>query len=117
ALDRDAVGLAERDMTGGVLVEERLVEQYAGLGDGAGGRHQRDLTEALGALVGGQYLVEGLLPLAGPSLDDRATLEAEFEVVDDGAVISQGFGGANHAVNPGSMRRREHLFGRHVGHE
>ena len=39
------IGLADRDVAGGVLVEQRVVEEHAALGDRRGVRHQRHLAE------------------------------------------------------------------------
>src|SRR5690606_36009027 len=70
ALEALGVALAERDVAGGVLVEEGVVEEEPALRDGRGMRHQRHLAEAPCALVGVEHLIEHLLAAARLRLDD-----------------------------------------------
>src|SRR4051812_42665293 len=58
-----AVGLAERDVARGVLVEERVEKQKPALRDRRRIWHQRHLAEAAGALVGLHDLAQDLLAL------------------------------------------------------
>ena len=62
------IALAERDVAGGVLVEQRVEEQEAALRDRRGMRHQRHLAEAARALVGVEHLVQHRPRRARPSL-------------------------------------------------
>ena len=55
------VGLAEGDVAGGVLVEEGVPEEDAGLGDGGVVGDESDFAEAGGAFVGGDELAQGVL--------------------------------------------------------
>src|SRR5580693_3185390 len=52
------IALAERDMAGGVLVEQGVEEQQPALRDRRGMRHQRYLAEAARALIGVEHLLE-----------------------------------------------------------
>ena len=47
----EAVGASDGDVAGGVLVEERVVEEVSALGDGRTGRDEGDLAEMLRAFV------------------------------------------------------------------
>ena len=60
------VALAERDVAGGVLVEQRVVEQDAALRDRRGMRHQRHLAEPARALVGVEHLLQHFLAARSP---------------------------------------------------
>ena len=70
------IALAERDVAGGVLVEQRVEEQQPALRDRRGMRHQRHFAEPARALVGIEHLVQHLLAARGLGLDDAAVLEA-----------------------------------------
>ena len=86
------VALAERDVAGGVLVEQRVEEQEPALRDRRGMRHQRDFAEAARALVGVEHLVQHFLAARGLRLDDAAVLEAHRDVVDQRALIGERLG-------------------------
>ena len=62
------IALAERDVAGGVLVEQSVEEQEPALRDGRGMRHQRDLAEAARALVGVEHFAQPHPRRAKPSL-------------------------------------------------
>ena len=78
---------AERQMAGGILIEERIVEEQAGLVDRRLLRHERALAEIVAALVHADDLLENILSLFG----------------------------LDRAVDALSERGSEDLLGRHVG--
>ena len=67
--------VAPGDVGRGVLVEERVVEDDAGLADARGGVDQRDLAEAARAVVDGELGAQGVLAAGGARLDDLAARE------------------------------------------
>ena len=109
------IRLAEGDVAGGVLVEQRVVEQDLLVGDGAVVGHQGHLAEVAGSLVHGDGGLEGLLPLLRVDLHDLPVLDHKVELVDDGAVVGQGQGGVHHAADAGLQGRGEHLLRGDVG--
>ncbi len=88
------VGLAERDVAGGVLVEERVPEEDAGLRDGRGCGDEGDFAEAARAIVGGDEAVEDVFAGGGGGLDDAAVFEAAADVFDQRALVGERLGGA-----------------------
>ena len=70
---------AERDVRGGVLVEERVVEDEAGLSDPRAAVDERDLAEPRGAVVARDVRADQVLALVGVDLDRAAVLEADPE--------------------------------------
>ena len=82
------IRLAEGDVAGGVLVEQRVLEQDLLVGDGAVVGHQGHLTEVAGPLVHGDGGLEGLLPLLRADLHDLPVLDHKVELVNDGAVVA-----------------------------
>ena len=85
------VALAERDMGGGVLIEQRVEEQQSTLGDRRGMRHQRHFAETGRTFVRIEYLLQHLLTARGFCLYDAAFLEPHSDVVDQRALIGQRF--------------------------
>ena len=114
-LDRPVEPLAERDVAGRVLVDQRVVEDGVERADAAAAVDQRQLAEAGGARVA---IDVGLQHLAVRGRLDRnrpPALEAHLEVAHDGAVELARLRRAHDAVDPLGIRRREHLFGGQVG--
>jgi hypothetical protein len=66
------------DVAGGVLVEQRLQEQHAGLTDAAVARHQSDLAEASRSLVRLELALDQLAPVLRLDVDDPSLLEREL---------------------------------------
>ena len=71
------VGLAERDVAGGVLVEEGVPEEDAGLRDGGVVRDEGDFAELARAFVGGDELVDGGFAGGGGGFDDLPSLKVQ----------------------------------------
>jgi hypothetical protein len=108
------VALSERDVAGGVLVEQGIEEQEAALRDRRGMRHQRDLAEAPRAVVAVEHFFEHVLAARGLRLDDPSGLEPDRDAVDQRALIGERLGADDMAIDPARVRGREHLFGRDV---
>src|ERR1700733_5570685 len=108
------VALPERDVAGGVLVEQRVEEQEAALRDRRGVRHQRDLAKAARALVAVEHFVQNVLTARGLRFDDASALKADCDVVDERPLIGERLGARDMAVDATRMGRRKHLFGRNV---
>ncbi len=115
ALQAGAIGLADRDVAGGVLVEQRVEEQQPAGGDRRGMRHQRHLAQAAGALVGVEHLRQHVLAGAGRRLDDAPGLEPHGDVADQRAAIGERLGAADVAVHACAVRGGEHLLAGDVG--
>ena len=75
--------VAPGDVCRGVLVEEGVVEDDAGLADARGGVDQRDLAEAARAFVGRELGAQGVLATACAGLDDLPARDAQLEALDD----------------------------------
>ena len=108
------IGLAERDVAGGVLVEQRVVEQQPAGRDRRGIRHQRHLAETARALVRVQHLRQHVAAFAGGRVDDTALLETHRNVLDQRALVGERLGAGDMAGDAVLVRRGEHLFRRDV---
>ena len=84
-LDRERVRVAERDVAGGVLVEQRVVEDRLERADPALAVDERELAEPRGAVVLRERRPEGVGALVGVDLDRAAALELDADPVHVGA--------------------------------
>ena len=57
----EAIGAPDRDMTGGILIEERVVEEMSASGNGGAGRDQRHFAQAGARLRRCRPVFEGSL--------------------------------------------------------
>src|SRR5207253_9248296 len=71
------------DVTGRVLVEERVEEERPGLADPRLVRDERKLPEAIGVLDGVDLAPDEICPLLRVDGDDPSVLERELEAPDD----------------------------------
>jgi len=117
AVQVDAVGASQRQVTGGVLVDQRVVEEMSTLGDGRRERHQRHLAEVGCAFVGLDQLLERGLALPRADPGHAALLEGQAEVLQQGAAVAERDRGAHHAVHLVAVGQGEDLLGRQVGDE
>ena len=108
------VALSERDVAGGVLVEQGIEEQEAAFRDRRGMRHQGDLAKSAGAVVAVEHFLEHVLAARGLRLNDPSRLEPDRNAVDQRALIGEGLGADDMAIDPARMGGREHLFRRDV---
>ena len=99
------------------FVEEGVVIKKLLVGNGTVIRNQSHFAEIAGALVHADGALQSFLALFGVSLHDPAVLHHKVELVDDVAVVHQGHGGVDHAVDPGLERRGEDLLRGDVGDE
>jgi len=115
----DGIGKAhaQSQVAAGVLVEQRVVEQQAGLVDGGIKGHQRALAQIAAALVHGDELGQQLVVDLGVPLHGLTLVEANPEVVDELALVAQGLGGVNDALGLTLHGRGEALLGGDVGVE
>ena len=100
------VALAERDVAGGVLIEQGVVEQDAARRDRRRMRHQRHFAEPARALVGVEHLVQHLRPGAGGGLDDPPALhhrDPVRPVRGDAEIMGEVFGAFGTAMGAGVM--------------
>ena len=106
--------LAVRDVTGGVLVEQRVEEDDPGLADAGLAVDERDLAEVGGALVGPHLLADDVGARRRRPPRRRARREAQGEVAHDLTVHHQRHGRADDTFGAQPVRGREDLLGRHV---
>ena len=109
------IALAERDVGGGILVEQRVEEQQATRRDRRGMRHQRHFAEPARAFIGIEHLVQHLCAARRLGLDDAPLLELHRDVVDQRALIGQRLRADDMPADSAAMRRGEDFFGRDVG--
>ena len=113
--ETSAIGLAERDVAGGVFVEERVREEQGALCDGRGMRYQRDFAETAGAVVGVNHALKDFLSTGGGCFDDASGLEADGDLFDHGSLMGKRLGAGDGAFDAVFMRSGEDLFRGHVG--
>ncbi len=109
------VGLAERNVRGGVLVEERIEEKHAACCDGRRVGDERDFAETACAFVGANELLENFLAACGASFDDAAFFKADLDDLKHGALMGKRLGGGDGAVGSVLVGRGEDFFRGHVG--
>src|SRR5919204_818648 len=88
--DRGCVGVAERDVAGGVLVEERVREDGVELADPALAVDERDLAEPSSALVDSGPAAQRIRVLVGVDRDGAPALEAHDEPANESAFDVEG---------------------------
>ena len=113
-LDDIGKAVTQRQMAGGVLVKQRVVEQHPGLIDRAFKGHQRALTEVRRTLVHADHLPQQGLVLLRVNLHRLAVLKADPEVFDQLAVVGKRLGRVDNAVRHALLRRGKHLLGGHI---
>lgn len=106
---------AERQMAGGIFIEERIVEEQAGLMDRRLLRHERALAKIVAALVHADDLLENILSLFGLNFHGAALFKADGEVFDELPLIGEGLRGVHDALGGAAVGRGENFLGRHVG--
>ena len=113
----NGVGIAhaQRQMAGGILVEQRVIEQDAGLADGRIVRHQSALAQIGAALVHGDQLGQQFVIDIGVPLHRLALVEPDPEAVDQLALIAEGLGGIDDALGLAPFGRDEALLTGDVG--
>ena len=109
------IRLAERDVRGGIFVEERVEEDKAALRDGRRVGNERHFAQAARAVVGVDEFFEHFLAARGVGLNDAAVLKADLDAFDHGALMRERLGGGDDAVGAVLVRRGEDFFRRHVG--
>jgi len=83
------VALTERDVAGGVLVEQGIEEQQAAFRDGRGVGHQRHFAQAARTFVGIEQLVQDFITAERTGFNDAPFLKANRDVVDQRALIGK----------------------------
>ena len=109
------VGLTQGDVACGVLVEQGVPEENAGLGDGRGVGDEGYFAEATGSVIGGDETIEGFLAGGCGRFDDDAVDEAAADVLDEGALVGERLRGAGNAIDAVLVGSGEALFGGDVG--
>src|SRR6185437_7822315 len=107
--------LAEGDVAGRVLVEQRVVEDRVERADPPARVDEGELAEAAGALVALRIRLEHVAVLFGVDRGHPAALEAHLEAAHDRAGELARLGRADDAVDPLRVGRREDFLGREVG--
>ena len=92
ALDRIGKAHAQRQMAGGVLIEQGVVKQQAGFGDRGVHGDERTFAQIGGAFVHRDHLLQQRLILLCLYLDGLAVFEADGKVLDQLALIGQRLG-------------------------
>ena len=102
-------------MDRGVLVEQGVVEDEAGLADARGPVDQGDLAQAGSAVVARDVGADQVLSLVGADLDCAAALEADLAGrATTVPWICSGYVARNDAVDAAGVGGGEDLLGRHV---
>ena len=114
AVDGGGIAAPHGDMTGGVFVKERVVEQNPAFRDRRGVRHQCHFAQPRSPIVAANLFLQQGLTGTGQSLDRASTLEFHFDIVDQIALQCQRLAGPNDTVHSGRMRRGENLLGWNV---
>jgi len=86
-------------VAGGVLVEEGVPEEDAGLRDGRGVGDESDFAELAGSFVGGDELVQGGFAGGGSRSYDAAVFKCAVDVFDERALVRERLGGGDVAVD------------------
>jgi len=102
-------------VAGGVLVEEGVPEEDAGLRDGRVVGDESNFAELACTFVSGDELVDGGFACGGGGFDDAAILEGTADVFDQRALVRERLRGRNVTVDAGFVGRGEALFGGDVG--
>ena len=109
------VGLAERDVAGSVLIEQRVPVEDAALRDWGVMRHECDFAQAAGAIVCRDEAVQHVFTGGGRGLNDLPAFKADSDVFNQRALVGEWLGGSHHAVDAVLVRRREAFLGGNVG--
>src|SRR4051794_17971003 len=109
--DAESVG----DVAGGVLVEQRAVEEGARLADPRLLRDERELAEPVGVLDVREVAADDVGARLGVDLHDPAVLEAEFEATDELTAEAERHARTNRSLRAARVGGGEDLLGRHVG--
>ena len=113
-LDREGVGVAERDVAGGVLVDERVVEDRLERPDPALLVDERELAQPRRAVVLRDRRPERVGADVGVGLDRSPALELDPDAVHVRAEELERHRRGDVAVDPLGVGRREDLLGRQV---
>ena len=111
------VRCAQGQVARGVFVEERFIEEDARQGNGRVIGDEGYFAEAAGAVVDGDEFLQDVFARFGGSVDDFAVFEGQVEFVDEVAVIDQGLGAVDRAVDRICLGGRIDFFRRDVGIE
>ncbi len=109
------VGLTDCDVAGGILVEERVVEKHATLGNARRMRHQSHFAQTPRAFVGIEQVLEGVVALVGLGVDDEAVLELGVDVLHHLTLQRQRTRAEHVAIHSQVVRGTEHFFSRDIG--
>ena len=109
--------LSERKVAAGILVEERAIEKYAGITNGAVEGNEGHFTKAAGVFVGFHDRAQHVFACFRMQLNYAAVFERKAEVVYQAAVVGKRHGGDHGAVRAHAIRSGENLFGGHVREE
>ena len=104
-------------MAAGVLVEQRVVEQQAGLVDGRIKRHKRTFAEIAAALVHLNQLRQKFIIFLSVPFDGLALVEADPEAIDQLALITQRLRRVDDSLGHAAHRGDKAFLGRDVGVE
>src|SRR5262245_61584362 len=88
------------DVAGGVLVEQRVVEERARLADTRVLRHERELAEAVGILDVRVMAADHVRTRLGVYVDDPPVLEHELEATDELPTKAERHGRAKRSLGP-----------------
>ena len=111
------IRIAQRQVTGGVFIEERVVKQQAGSGDRRILRNERDFSQIAAALVKLDQRAQRCFSLTRVISAHFAILKFQMEILDQLTVVIQRLARMNDAVGLQPVRHGEHFFRRQVGVE
>src|SRR5690606_19823116 len=96
--EREAIGASTGDVTGSILVIQRVIEEMSAFADGRGSRDECHFAETLRAFVGfDQFLQSGFSALR-TDLCDSSVFKVDLEILDESAAIAEREGGRDDPV-------------------
>ena len=109
--------VAHCKVAGCVLIEQRVVEQKARIGNGAIVRNERTFAKVSSAFVHGDHFLQECFALLGTYFNGLAILKAHPEVFDQLTLIRKGLGRINDTLGNALLGGDENFLGGNVGVE
>ena len=109
------VGLTQRDMRRGILIEQRVEEEQAAGGDRRRVRHKCDFAQTPRAVIGVDQPLQDILPSTGARFDDATFFKSHLDAFNHGALMRQRLGRRYSAIRAIFMRSGEDFFRGHIG--
>src|ERR1041385_2762322 len=104
-------------MTGGVLVEESVIEKMSAGGDWGTGRDECNFAKAGRTFVRVHQFLEDRFILLCADFYDLAILKREAEIFDQAAPVTQGERRVDRSIGAMAIGQGENFLGWHIGGE